>query len=116
MMHLWLVTLDSSRLTGISGRGSYVKDLKMKSSSMLKSVPLVNRIKMSTLTQLVCFISYPFLIKNGNVSLWTSSPCYQRLLGKDCIYVVVDKVTKFAHFFAIVATYTMAQVTDLLFR
>lgn len=35
---------------------------------------------------------------------------------RDCMLVVVDRPTKFAHFFAISATYTAMQVADLLFR
>ena len=36
--------------------------------------------------------------------------------GKDCIFVVVDRLTKYAHFFAISAHYTIAQVAELFFR
>ena len=36
--------------------------------------------------------------------------------GKDCIFVVVDRLTKYAHFFAIPAHYTAAQVAELFFR
>eukprot|EP00253_Pinus_taeda_P001507 PITA_01507 len=36
--------------------------------------------------------------------------------GKDCIFVVVDRLTKYAHFFAISAHYTAAQVAELFFR
>jgi transposase InsO family protein len=37
--------------------------------------------------------------------------------GRDCIYVVVDRLTKFAHFFAISSEYKAAQVAaDLFFR
>ena len=36
--------------------------------------------------------------------------------GKDCIFVVVDRLTKYAHFFAISAHYTTAQVFELFFR
>jgi len=36
--------------------------------------------------------------------------------GKDCIFVVVDRLTKYAHFFAISAHYTVAQVVELFFR
>jgi hypothetical protein len=36
--------------------------------------------------------------------------------GKDCIYVVVDKLTKFAHFLAISSKYSAAQVAELFFR
>lgn len=39
-----------------------------------------------------------------------------RAQGRDCIYVVVDRLTKFAHFFPITATYTTTQVADLFFR
>lgn len=36
--------------------------------------------------------------------------------GKDSIMVVVDRLTKFAHFFAISTTHTAIQITDLFFR
>jgi hypothetical protein len=36
--------------------------------------------------------------------------------GKDCIYVVVDRLTKFAHFFAISSKYSAAQVAESFFR
>jgi hypothetical protein len=36
--------------------------------------------------------------------------------GKDCIYVVVDWLTKFAHFFAISSEYKAPQVAKLFFR
>ena len=36
--------------------------------------------------------------------------------GKDCIFVVVDRLTKYAQFFAISAHYTATQVAKLLFR
>eukprot|EP00253_Pinus_taeda_P004559 PITA_04559 len=36
--------------------------------------------------------------------------------GKDCIFVVVDRLTKNAHFFAISTHYTAAQVAELFFR
>lgn len=39
-----------------------------------------------------------------------------RAQGKDCIYVVVDRLMKFAHFFPITTTYTATQVVDLFFR
>jgi hypothetical protein len=39
-----------------------------------------------------------------------------RVQGKDCIYVVVDRLTKFAHFFAIPSDYSAAQVAELFFR
>ena len=39
-----------------------------------------------------------------------------RVQGKDCIYVVVDRLTKFSHFFAIPLDYSAAQVIELSFR
>jgi hypothetical protein len=36
--------------------------------------------------------------------------------GKDCIFVVVDRLTKFAHFFAIPSDYKAIQVAELFFR
>jgi hypothetical protein len=36
--------------------------------------------------------------------------------GKDCIFVVVDRLTKFAHFFAISTDYSESQVVKLFFR
>jgi hypothetical protein len=39
-----------------------------------------------------------------------------KVQGKDCIYVVVDMLTKFAHFYAILTEYNAVQVDDLFFR
>jgi hypothetical protein len=39
-----------------------------------------------------------------------------RVQGKDCIYVVVDTLTKFAHFYAIPSDYSATQVAELFFR
>jgi hypothetical protein len=39
-----------------------------------------------------------------------------KVQGKDCIYVVVDRLTKFAHFYAIPTEYSAVQVADLFFR
>ena len=36
--------------------------------------------------------------------------------GKDCIFVVVDRLTKFAHFFAIPTRYSASQVVELFLR
>lgn len=35
---------------------------------------------------------------------------------KDCIYVVLDRLTKFAHFFAIPSKYSTSQVEELFFK
>ena len=39
-----------------------------------------------------------------------------KVQGRDCLYVVVDRLTKFAHFFAISSDYSVAQVAELFFR
>ena len=39
-----------------------------------------------------------------------------KVQGKDCIYVVVDRLTKFAHFYAILTEYNAVQVVELFFR
>lgn len=43
-----------------------------------------------------------------------------KVQGKYCIFVVIDKLTKFAHFFATTIVYTIAytttQLADLLFK
>ena len=36
--------------------------------------------------------------------------------GKDCIFVIVDRLTKYTHFFAISTHYTAAQVAEMFFR
>jgi transposase InsO family protein len=39
-----------------------------------------------------------------------------RVQGKDCIFVVVDRLTKFTHFFTIPIDYKAIQVAELFFR
>jgi hypothetical protein len=39
-----------------------------------------------------------------------------RAQGKDCIFVVVDRLTKFSHFFSISMDYNASQVVELFFR
>lgn len=39
-----------------------------------------------------------------------------KVQGKDCIFVIVNRFTKFAHFFAITITYTTIQLADLIFK
>jgi hypothetical protein len=39
-----------------------------------------------------------------------------KVQGKDCIYVVVNRLTKFAHFYAIPTEYNTVQVVELFFR
>ena len=38
-----------------------------------------------------------------------------KVQGRDCLYVVVDQLTKFAHFFAISSDYSASQVANLFF-
>jgi hypothetical protein len=39
-----------------------------------------------------------------------------KVQGRDCIYVVVDRLTKYAHFFSIPSEYSTSQVADIFFR
>jgi hypothetical protein len=39
-----------------------------------------------------------------------------KMQGKDCIFVVVDRLTKFAHFFPIATDFIATQVAELFFR
>jgi hypothetical protein len=39
-----------------------------------------------------------------------------KVQGRDYIYVVVDRLTKYAHFFVIPSEYSMSQVADIFFR
>jgi hypothetical protein len=39
-----------------------------------------------------------------------------KVQGIDCIYVVVDRLTKYAHFYAITSEFKAPQVADLFFR
>jgi hypothetical protein len=39
-----------------------------------------------------------------------------KVQGKDCIYVVVDRSTKFTHFYAIPIEYNAVQVIELFFK
>jgi hypothetical protein len=41
---------------------------------------------------------------------------FPKAQGKDCIFMVVDRLTKFAHFFSIAIDYSATQVADLFFR
>ena len=39
-----------------------------------------------------------------------------KVQSKDCIYVVVDRLTKFSHFYAIPTEYNAVWVVDLFFK
>jgi hypothetical protein len=51
--------------------------------------------------------------ENISMDFITSLPQVQ---GKDCIFLVVDKLTKFSHFFAIPMDYKVIQVAELFFK
>ena len=40
----------------------------------------------------------------------------QKVLGKDCIFVVVDRITKFSNLFFVTTTFTVVQVAKLFFK
>ena len=40
---------------------------------------------------------------------------FPKVQGRDCIYVVVDRLKKYAHFFPITTTYSAAQVAEVFF-
>jgi hypothetical protein len=37
-------------------------------------------------------------------------------MARDCIYMVVDRLTKYAHFISIPSEYSTSQVADIFFR
>ena len=39
-----------------------------------------------------------------------------KVQGRDCLYVVVDRLTKFTHLFSISFDYSASQVAELFFR
>ena len=39
-----------------------------------------------------------------------------KVQGRDCIYVLVNQLTKFTHFFAISSNYLATQVVELFFK
>ena len=41
---------------------------------------------------------------------------FPKYLGKDCIYVVVDRLTKFYHLFSVTSSFSAAQVSDLFYK
>ena len=41
---------------------------------------------------------------------------FPKVLGKDCIFVVVDRLTKFSHFLVVTTTFTSVQVIELFFK
>ena len=42
--------------------------------------------------------------------------CLPKVLGKDCILVVVDRITQLSHLFSITITFTATQVVELFFK
>ena len=41
---------------------------------------------------------------------------FPKVFGKDCIFVVVDRLTKFSHLFVVTTTFTATQVVELFFK
>ena len=41
---------------------------------------------------------------------------FPKVFGKDCIFVVVDRITKFSHLFVVTTTFTIVQVVELFFK
>ena len=41
---------------------------------------------------------------------------FPKYLGNDCIYVVVDRLNKFSHFFYVTSYFSAAHVSDLFFK
>jgi hypothetical protein len=39
-----------------------------------------------------------------------------KVQGKDCIFIVVDRLTKFSHFFTIATDFSVAKVAELFFK
>ena len=39
-----------------------------------------------------------------------------KVFGNDCIFVLVDRLTKFAHLFSVTTTFIAAQVSGLFFK
>jgi hypothetical protein len=77
---------------------------------------LASRINMSTLT-LTCLLQ-PLPIperkwESISMDFITGLPKTQ---GKDCIFVVVDRLIKFSHFYTISMDYSASQVDELFFR
>ena len=61
---------------------------------------------------------HPFLIPNKkwesmSMDFITGLPMVQ---GKDCIYVVVEQLTKFAHLFDVTSTISVSQIVELFFK
>jgi hypothetical protein len=41
---------------------------------------------------------------------------FSKVQGRDCIYVVMERLTKYVHFFSIPSEYNASQVVDIFFR
>jgi hypothetical protein len=74
------------------------------------SALLVSRTSPSRHTPRGYFSLYPFQIRNGRAFLWISLQDFLECRERDCIFVVVDRLTKFAHFFSIPMDYKAIQV------
>ena len=41
---------------------------------------------------------------------------FPKVFGKDCIFVLVDRLTKFPHLFVVTTTFNVVQVAELFFK
>jgi hypothetical protein len=57
-----------------------------------------------------CFSLYPFQSRNGREFLWISLQAFLECRAGIVYFMVVDRLTKFAHFFAIPMDYKAIQV------
>ena len=71
-----------------------------------------NKGRWRTHIQMVYCIPFPFWNKNGKVFI-TGLP---KIQGKDCIFVVVNRLTKYEHSFAVESTFSASQVASLFFH
>ena len=77
---------------------------------MLELVLLVKPINMRPFLLLGCCNPFLFLRKYGHMCLWISSQAYPPFFGTDVIFVVVDRLRKYAHFMSLKHLYTAMEV------
>lgn len=83
---------------------------------MLESVLYVNKISMRTHTPLVYFNLCLFRIKKWEGISMDFVIGFSKTQGKDIVFVVVDRLIKYTHFFPIAVTITIPQLAYLYFK
>jgi hypothetical protein len=69
------------------------------------------------LTHPTCLIqSLPILENKWEIISMDFITRFPKVEGRDCIYVLVYKLTKYTHFFSIPSKYSASQTTDIFFR